>query len=378
MTTLFSNRSIARRLQLSVGVAAGLVLGLTVWLNYRVSRDELERQTNAKAVTEIGDAAQRLDDFITRVGMLPRDIAIRQQAFGRDPDPGMPAYLRELLRQTPAAEAYGVYIAYEYVDLQHGGGCIAIHRKNWPALTPVDYDYHDPQQEWYHGPKVSGAFYVTEPYFDEGAGNISMVSLTTPVFDAATNFIGVAGVDLALDRIRELVQAVHLGESGRGSTKAFAYLVSRAGKIIVHRKEELMLRKGFAGANLTSLPGGELVAATREGFAAARLEDERRRLYWATSPLSGYKVVLNIPEDEILIPVRQLTLRSALAGIAGLAVLVILVTAIARRFSSSARSPEPDGCRHRGREVPRGNAGGPAGAPGRNGGPGTQLPEDGS
>ena len=208
-----------------------------------------------------------------------------------------------------------LYIAYEHVDSKHGGGCLAIHRKNWPALTPVDYDYHDPQQEWYNGPKLSRAFYVTEPYFDEGAGNISMVSLTTPVFDAATNFIGVAGVDLALDRIRELVQAARQAESGRGSTNAFAYLVSRAGKIIAHPKEELMLRKGFAGADLTSRPGGELVAAKPEGFAATMMDGERRRVYWATSPVSGWKIVLNIPEDEILIPVRELTLRSALVGV---------------------------------------------------------------
>ena len=136
MKELFSHHSIARRLRLGVGVAAGLVLGLTVWFNYRVSRDELERQTNAKAVSEIRAAARRLDDFITRIGMLPRAIAVRQQAFGRDPDPGMVPYLREFLRETPVAEVYGVYIAYEYVDAKHGGGCLAIHRKNWPALTP--------------------------------------------------------------------------------------------------------------------------------------------------------------------------------------------------------------------------------------------------
>jgi two-component system sensor histidine kinase/response regulator len=333
MKKLLSNHSIALRLQLGVGVAAGLVLGLTVWFNYRVSREEVERQTNAKAVTEIRAAAARLDDFIARIGMLPKDIAVRQQAFGRDPDPGMVAYLRELLRQTPVAEVYGVYIAYEHKDWKDRSGCLAVHRKNWPVLTPVDYDYHDPQQEWYTGPRRSRALYVTEPYFDEGAGNISMVSLTTPVFDAATNFIGVAGVDLALDRIRELVQAARQAESGRGSTNAFAYLVSRAGKIIAHPNEELMLRKGFAGADLASRPGGELVAAKPEGFAATMMDGERRRVYWATSPLSGWKIALNISEDEILNPVRQLTLRSALAGVAGLLLLVLLVTAIARRFS---------------------------------------------
>jgi hypothetical protein len=64
------------------------------------------------------------------------------------------------------------------------------------------------------------------------------------------------------------------------------------------------------------------MAAKPEGFAAIVVNGERRRVYWATSPLSGWKIVLNIPEDEILIPVQQLTLRSALAGVAGLLVLV--------------------------------------------------------
>ncbi|MDE3067398.1 MAG: hypothetical protein KGJ60_07575 [Verrucomicrobiota bacterium] len=267
MSQLFPSRSIARRLQLSVGVAAGLVLGLTVWFNYRVSRDELARQTNAKAVAEVGAAARRLDDFILRIGMLPRDIAIRQQAYGRDPDPGMVPYLRELLRETPVDQVYGVYIAYDDKNWKDPSACLAVHRTHWPALTPVEYDYHDPKQEWYNGPKVTRAFHVTEPYFDEGAGNISMVSLTVPVFDQASNFIGVAGADLALDRIREMVRSVSLAESGRGGTNVFAYLASRNGRIIAHPDEALMFRKGFSGADLTSRPGGELVAAKSEGSA---------------------------------------------------------------------------------------------------------------
>ena len=84
-------------------------------------------------------------------------------------------------------------------------------------------------------------------------------------------FIGVATADLALDRIRAMVRAARLrgaAESGRGGTHEYAFLVSRAGKIIVHPNEELMIRQGFPGADLTSRPGGEFIAAKPEGFAA--------------------------------------------------------------------------------------------------------------
>jgi two-component system sensor histidine kinase/response regulator len=210
-----------------------------------------------------------------------------------------------------------------------------VDRKSWPNKVSLGYDYHDPKWEWYIGPKTSRTFYVSEPYFDEGGSEITMVTLSVPMFDAASNFFGVATVDLALDRLRELVRTARLRgaeESGRSGTNEFAYLVSRAGRVIVHPREELMLRKGFPGADVKTRPGGEAIAAEPEGFAQAMMDGERRRLYWSTAPLTGWKVVLNIEEDVVLAPVRELTLRSALIGVAGLTAMLLVVTTIARHI----------------------------------------------
>ncbi len=336
MKHVFTHHSIARRLQLGVGLAAGLILGLTVWFNYRTACTGLEQQSTAKASFEIRAAARRLDDFIARIGMLPRSTASRQQVLGRDPDPGMVPLMAQLLSQMPTDEVYGLAMAFEHKDWREADAMPWVDRKSWPNRNRVGYDYHDPKQEWFSATKAAQTFCVTEPYFDDGGSEIAMVTLAVPMFEAGSNFIGVATADLALDRIRAMVRAVRLSravESGRGGTNEFAYLVSRAGKIIAHPDEELMLRKGFPGADLTSRPGGQLVAAKPEGFAEITMDGERRRLYWATSPLTGWKVVLNISADEILVPVRELTLRSALAGVAGLVVLFFVITAIARRFT---------------------------------------------
>ena len=181
---LVSHHSIARRLQIGVGLAAGLVLGLTVWLNYRTSRAELEQQTNAKAISEIRAAARRLDDFIARIGMLPRSTASRQQAYGRDPDPGMVPLMAQLLSQVPEDEVYGLAMAFEHKDWREEDSMPWVDRKSWPNKIKVEYDYHDPKQEWYSGTKNSRTFYVTEPYFDEGGSEITMVTLAVPMFDA--------------------------------------------------------------------------------------------------------------------------------------------------------------------------------------------------
>ena len=128
----FINRSIARRLQLGVGLAAGLVLGLTVWFNYRTGRAELEQQTNAKAVSEIRAAARRVDDFIARIGMLPRSTASRQQLYGRDPDPGMVPLMAQLLSQVPEDEVYGLAMAFEDKDWREKDAMPWVDRKSWP------------------------------------------------------------------------------------------------------------------------------------------------------------------------------------------------------------------------------------------------------
>ena len=337
MNALFSKRSIARRLQLGVGLATGLLLGLTVWFNYRTGRAELEKQTNAKAVSDIRATARQLDDFIARIGMLPRSTASRQRVYGRDPDPEMVPLMAQLLSQVPEDEVYGLAMAFEHKDWRAQDSMPWVDRRHWPNKVPLNYDYHDPKWEWYVGPKKSRNFYITEPYFDEGGSEITMVTLAVPMFDAASNFIGVATADLSLERIRGMVRAARLrgaAESGRGGTNEFVYLVSRAGRIIAHPNEELMLRKGFPGADLTSQPGGKSVADRVEGFTTITTDGERRRVYWATSPLTGWKAVLNISENAILVPVRQLTLRSALIGMAGLAALILMVSLIARRLAN--------------------------------------------
>ncbi len=330
------NHSIARRLQVGVGIAAGLVLGLTVWLNYQTSRAELEQQTNAKALYEIRAAARRVDDFIARVGMLPRSTASRQQVYGRDPDPGMVPLMAQLLAQMPEDEVYGLAMAFEHKDWREADAMPWVDRKSWPDKVSLGYDYHDPKWEWYVGPKTSRNFYVTEPYFDDGGSEITMVTLSVPMFDSTSTFFGVATVDLSLDRLREMVLQVRLSrtqESGRSNTSEISFLVSRTGRVIVHPNEELMLRKSFPGAEVKSQPGGEAVAAQSDGFTEATMDGKRRRVYWATSPLTGWKIVLNVSEDDILAPVRQLMVRSALIGIAGLLILVLVVTAIARRLA---------------------------------------------
>lgn len=331
----FFRRRISRQLQIYVGAVSVLALGITIWVNYRLTRAELLEQASARAMEEVRDSATQLDDLVSRIAMLPKSIATLQQSYGRNPNPQMEAYIRQLLGQTPLKDVYGLYIAYEDMDWKSPGACIALHRQTWPAPTPLEYDYHDARQEWYHGPRSSRDTYITEPYFDKGSANISMVSITTPVFDQDSRLIGVAGADLALDQILALVNAIkirlHIQETPIEAKAQSAYLVSRANRIVAHPDLSLILRKGFPGADATTLPSGQEIAASPEGQLSHR--DGSGRVFWCTAPKTGWKLVLTVPEEIILAPVVQMTAQTLTIGIGGVVLAVLLSTLVAKRLS---------------------------------------------
>jgi len=70
--------------------------------------------------------------------------------------------------------------------------------------SSAGYDYTEAKQEYWHKPKTTGKALWTEPYFDEGAGNILMSTYSVP-FHRNGKFLGIATVDIPLEPLRELV-----------------------------------------------------------------------------------------------------------------------------------------------------------------------------
>src|SRR5262249_50314630 len=175
-------RTLALRLCLYIGAATGTVLVATAWLDYTSSRAALEEQTDGEARKQVQAAAQDIDDFVSKVAILPYSLAARQKEIGAGAE-GLVPYLVQLLHAAPP-EVYGGYVAFEDKKWSDPYSMPWVDRKSWPYTTRLLYDFHEAKQEWYNGPKRTGKLYVTEPYYDEGGSDITMVSVTLPVFDA--------------------------------------------------------------------------------------------------------------------------------------------------------------------------------------------------
>jgi serine phosphatase RsbU (regulator of sigma subunit) len=330
-------KTFLRRLQVYITCATGLVLALTTWVSYQSNRNSLNEQANREALKEVRSAVVQLDDFLNRTAEITRSLAIRQSGFGHEPDASLLPYLRSVLKETPDEELYGIFFAYERKDWKETNSMPWVDRKSFPATVKVQYDYHDAKQGWYQTAKRSRRFHITDPYFDEDGSEISLLTISAPAHDAHGEFIGVAGTDISVRHLQKIIDRIRL----RGSDKhepgslfgEYAYLVSGRGKIISHPNPALVLRRDSEGAHVRDLPDGRFVAAEGEGGARVEIDGSIRRVYWAVSGVTGWKVVLNIPEESIIGPVTALTRRLIGIGVLELLFMVLVVSSIARRVT---------------------------------------------
>ena len=81
------------------------------------------------------------------------------------------------------------------------------------ASTELDYDYTDPEWDWWHLPRNALKGVWTEPYFDEGGGNIYMTTFSAPFF-SESRFTGVATIDIPLEPLKQLITSLE-GDQGQ-------------------------------------------------------------------------------------------------------------------------------------------------------------------
>jgi phosphoserine phosphatase RsbU/P len=126
----------------------------------------------------------------------------------------------------------------------------SVYSKN---LGNKDYDYFS--WNWYLVPKRIGKAFWTEPYFDDGGGNINLITYSVPIYnytDDDKEFRGVITVDVSLDWINKIIGSIKLKEGD------FALLVSKMGTIIstdINNKNWRLNETIFSIANEQKLNG---------------------------------------------------------------------------------------------------------------------------
>ena len=129
------------------------------------------------------------------------------------------------------------------------------------VIADNPYSLPEGDAEYYMLSKNSGKPSITNPYIDAEAGNVLMVSLTAPFYNPQGKFVGVAGVDIALEHLNAKLNEIRL--MGRGRLA----LVSMNGMWATHPDHKLVNTSigsdNFMRKGMQALKSGEIVVEKR-------------------------------------------------------------------------------------------------------------------
>jgi sigma-B regulation protein RsbU (phosphoserine phosphatase) len=335
---VLKNRGIAFKLILFFTASSGLIFLFVFTFNYRFSRSTIEKNVESNAQNLVLATVNRIETVLLPIQKIPENLAffLEKGSFSKEE-------LLQLLRTMVEnnSEIYGAAIAFE----PYGFDQKSIHfapyfYKNkgeisFSDLSSESYQYL--QWDWYQIPKELNRPDWSEPYFDEGGGNILMATYSVPFYRTVRGkrqFMGIVTADISLGWLQEVVSSIKVLQTGYG------FLISKNGTLLTHPLKELVMNETLFGvAEAREDPQlrkiGKKMVRGETGFVpfTSIATESRCWMYYTPIPSNGWSLAVLFPQDELTADVTRLNRFVIILGITGLFLLSIAVAFIARSFT---------------------------------------------
>jgi len=191
-----------------------------------------------------------------------------------------------------------------------------------------DDDWDNTQRSWFtDAKKARGKIAFSEPYVDSETGDV-IITLSMTVFDGEGTDIGVAADDVAVNVMKEIINAM------RGFPGQEMYIINADGLFITHEDINAVMEKDFfKELNLDKYRASVLSSA--DFFKI----DKNIFIYSSAIPHTGWILVSTIPSSVIFDDINTLVMRLIILCIAMLAVVVfILIFFVAKKISTPIKA----------------------------------------
>ncbi len=199
--------------------------------------------------------------------------------------------------------------------------------------TVTQSDNYTSDENWIFTERVwysqveTGKTALTEPYQDPSTGSV-IVSAVSPVYDETDNsLIGVAGVDISLDRMTDVMSHYKIGENG------YISLLSSEGKMVYHPQSDL-LEKNISELDVSKNLADALEAG-KEKFLKYKINGETKYGVVAFSDSIGYTVVSTMSFAEFYSTVFLMIIALLVIFILGILLIIFSI----RRSASNLTRP---------------------------------------
>ncbi len=304
-------RSISVRFAIAAVAGALFILAMIGMMNYHFLKAELLKDASIKAKLIEENAVNRIEEILAKT--RESSASMKQQLLAEGFDKAhIASVLREALEKTPYY--YGMTMAFEPGVLSSIPFSPYYYKHDGKILykdvaKSKGYDYL--HMEWYTTPKSAGRAKWSEPYFDEGGGDILMATYGNPVY-VDGKFAGILTIDLSLAQMEHIISSIHILKSG------YAFLLSKEHKILVHPDIKRIMQPYGADKRVV------FDKITKEG---------ENWLYFSQAGKTGLIIGVVLPENELFASLNRISLISIILAITGSILLIIVMFLISRRIT---------------------------------------------
>jgi class 3 adenylate cyclase len=336
--------SIGLKMGLLVLGGTSLIFGLVLGYTYFSTRALILREAEVGARNLAYSVARRVEQEFRAVAKVPEHAACFLETSGPDRETLLKV-LKRLVTDSP--EVYGSTASFEPYAFDKSIRAVApyFYREagglKFKELSADSYDYFI--QDWYHIPKVLRAPVWSEPYFDEGGGNILMVTYSVPFFARGANgapgeVLGVVTADVSLEWLERVLSVKKVASTGH------CFIISDTGAFVAHPRADMVMKESlFSLAEELDDPQlrrvGRAMVAQKAGFVdiGSRLTGTDSFLAYARIRTPKWSLGAVIPKDELLADVRELHHRIVLIASGGVALLLLVSALVARSITKPLR-----------------------------------------
>ena len=234
-----TKETISGRLMTRVLIVSALIFTLTFTFFLRMAANEMREEAIEQAHTELSNTIHQIDAVLHSVEIAVENTAWIVPHFLDTPD-SMYVIAERLLQNNEFI--YGAAVAFEPDYYKSEGHYFSPYSYRdadgticSKQLGSDTYDYH--YMDWYQIPKLLNSPYWSEPYYDDGGGEMMMTTFSMPLYDGEGRLYAMLIADISLEWLTDLVGGI------KAFDKAYNLMVSRNASYIVHPNRELILNE---------------------------------------------------------------------------------------------------------------------------------------
>lgn len=337
-------RGISSKMIIFIFASVFLVTGAIFAYIYKVSHDTIlsNLKENSRLLTL--STVNKVEKILTAVQKIPDNLSkiIETGAY-------TPEELEKLLKLAVSGnkEICGAAISFE-PDYKGPAGKysgIYVYKKNNEIKCEKTGkgNTSDLIRDWYLIPKELSAPLWSEPYYDEGGGNIVMSTYSVPLFRYEGDkkiFIGILAADLSLEWLQEIVSSIKVYETG------YAFMISRNGSLATHPKKDIIMNATiFSIAEEADSPQlreiGRHMIKGESSFAEVEYRNiANGKMSWisyAPVTINGWSLGIVYPIEELTASLNKLFKAVSVFSIIGALILLVVIIFISRSITSPLR-----------------------------------------